>query len=260
MQTVIGNMLFTVSAHCSVHATLSRIGIATAYNSTIRQLHSLGLDKKAMLKTLGHAIVTGKVQVHLLYDNINQYHHMWRPNLTTRNALESRTASTVIVNRVDLKVFDGIVYHQCKVEHLAKEELTYDKLKSNLDADHLEGAAIANIARVLTKFVPELARLQSDVDNLQYRKHAKHCIKPERTGYHLLQCSSYDEAYTQGNCDVILDAFINQLGIRCKELEGRIFPVSGDQSTIVHVCTKRQPVKTGSLLTNGSSLSLNCGT
>ena len=66
-------------------------------------------------------------------------------------------------------------------------ELTYDKLKSDLDADHLEGAAIANIARVLTKFVLELARLQSDVDNLQYRKHAKHHIKPERTEYHLLQ-------------------------------------------------------------------------
>ena len=42
----------------------------------------------------------------------------------TQNALESGTASTVIVNRdVDLKVFDGIVYHQRKAEHLAKEEL-----------------------------------------------------------------------------------------------------------------------------------------
>ena len=36
MQMVIGNMLFTASAHHSVHATLSRIGIVTAYNSTIR--------------------------------------------------------------------------------------------------------------------------------------------------------------------------------------------------------------------------------
>ena len=77
MQTVIGNTLFTASAHHSVHATLSRIGIATTYNSTIGQLHSLGLDKKATLKTLGCAIVTGKVQVHLLYDNINQYHCTW---------------------------------------------------------------------------------------------------------------------------------------------------------------------------------------
>ena len=61
---------------------------------------------------------------------------------------------------MDPKVFDGIVYHQHKAEHLAKEELTYKKLKSDLDADYLEGAAITNIARVLTKFVPELARCQ----------------------------------------------------------------------------------------------------
>ena len=74
MQTVIGNILFTVSAHQSVHAMLNHMGIVTAYNSTIGQLHSLGLDKKATLKVLGCAVITGKIQLHLLYDNINQYH------------------------------------------------------------------------------------------------------------------------------------------------------------------------------------------
>ena len=74
MQTVIGNILFTASAHRSVHAMLNRMGIVTAYNSTIGRLHSLGLDKKVMLKVLGHAVIAGKIQLHLLYNNINQYH------------------------------------------------------------------------------------------------------------------------------------------------------------------------------------------
>jgi len=74
MQTVIGNILFTASAHQSVHAMLNRMGVVTVYNSTIGRLHSLGLDKKATLKVLGHMVITGKIQLHLLYDNINQYH------------------------------------------------------------------------------------------------------------------------------------------------------------------------------------------
>ncbi len=74
MQTVIGNTLFTTSAHQSVHGMLSHMGIITAYSSTIGQLHSLGLDKKVTLKELGHAIIAGKIQINLLYDNINQYH------------------------------------------------------------------------------------------------------------------------------------------------------------------------------------------
>ena len=159
------------------------------------------------MKVLGCAIVAGKVQLHLHYDNINQYHHAWRANLTTWNALESGTMATVIMNRdVDPKALDGAEYH---MECAAKEELTYDKLKSDPNTDHLEGAAIANITRILTKFMPALARFKSDVDNLQYGKYAKHHIKPERTEYHPLQCSSYNKAYMQGNHNVILDAFVN---------------------------------------------------
>ena len=118
-----------------------------------------------------------------------------------------------------------------------RKDVTYEKLKGDLDADHLEGVAVANIARILTKYVPELARFKPDIDKLQYVEHAKHCIKPVKTEYHPLECSGYKEAYTQGNRDVILDTFVHQLGISHNELEGRLFPVSGDQSTVARVWT-----------------------
>src|SRR5258708_31582118 len=152
--------------------------------------------------------------------------------------LESGTAVMVIVNQdVDLKALDGREYHQQKAEGAAQKDLTYEKLKGDLDADHLEGAAVANIARILTKYVPELARFKANINNHQYKMYAKHCVKPAKTKYHPLWCSGYNEAYTQGNHDVILDMFIHQLGISNKELEGRLFPVSGDQSTVTHVHT-----------------------
>ncbi|KAF8337097.1 uncharacterized protein EI90DRAFT_3014036 [Cantharellus anzutake] len=241
MQTVIGNTLFklfTTSAHRSVHAMLGRMGIATAYSSTIGRLHSLGLDKKATLKAIGCAVVAGKVQIHLLYDNINQYHRAWRANLTTQSALESGMAAMVIVNPdVDPKAFDGPGYYQRKAEATGKGELTFEKLKLDLDANQLEGTAIANILRILTKYIPELARFKRDVDDFQYKKHAKHRIKLEKTEYHPLECLGFNEAYTQGNRDVILEAFVRQLGVSRKELEGRQFPVSGDQSTIACIRT-----------------------
>src|SRR5258708_35418726 len=125
MLTVIGNILFRVSTNWSVHAMLNHMGIVTAYNTTIGGRHSLGLDKKAMLKVLGCTVITGKIQLHLLYDNINQYHQAWRANLTTQNALESGMVGMVIIHQnVDPKVLDGMGFHQCKAECVAKEELT----------------------------------------------------------------------------------------------------------------------------------------
>src|SRR5260370_9898185 len=120
---------------------------------------------------------------------------------------------------------------------MAKEVPMFDRLKTDLDPDHLEGSMVTNILRILIKYVPELAWFTPDIDNIQYKKYVKLCIKPENTEYHPLECSGYNEAYMQGNHDVILDAFINQMGMSHKELEGRQFLVSGDQATVVHVCT-----------------------
>ena len=120
---------------------------------------------------------------------------------------------------------------------MAKEALTFERLKTDLDPDHLEGSMITNILRILIKYVLELARFKSDVDDIQYKKYAKFRIKPEKTEYHPLECSGYNEAYTQGNRNVILDAFVHQMGMSYKELEGRQFPVSGDQATVARVHT-----------------------
>ena len=115
--------------------------------------------------------------------------------------------------------------------------LTFKKLKTDLDPDHLKSSMVSNILRILIKYVPELVRFMPDVNNIQYKKYSKYCIKPEKMEYHPLECSSYNEAYTQGNHNVILDVFVHQLGVGHKELEGRQFPVSGDHSTVVHICT-----------------------
>ncbi len=63
----------------------------------------------------------------------------------------------MIVNQdVDLKVLDGREYHWQKAEGAAQKDLIYEKLKGDLDADHLEGAVVTNIARILMKYVPDV--------------------------------------------------------------------------------------------------------
>ena len=112
---VIGNILFTTNAHRSLHSTMGHMGLATAYSNTIDRLQSLGQDKKTILKGLSHVLVVGGVQIHLLYDNINQYHRAWRANLTNQNRLESGTAATIIIQH-DINglenTFNGPEYHQ----------------------------------------------------------------------------------------------------------------------------------------------------
>ena len=66
---------------------------------------------------------------------------------------------------------------------MAKEALTFERLKTDLDPDHLEGSMITNILRILIKYVPELAWFKSDVDDIQYKKYVKFHIKPEKMEY-----------------------------------------------------------------------------
>ncbi|KAF8322770.1 uncharacterized protein EI90DRAFT_3020036 [Cantharellus anzutake] len=190
----------------------------------------LGQDKKATLKALGHMLVAREIQIHLLYDNINQYHRAWRANLTSQNRLESGTAATLIVQRK----IDG---HKNAFNGPDKEPITFKRLKADVNPLHLEDVAITNILWIFLKFIPHLQKFKNDVDNLQYVKHAKCHMKLQKTKYHLLECSGYNEASTQGNCDVVLDAFIRQLGLSRNELEGRQFPVSGDQATVARLRT-----------------------
>ncbi|KAF8335424.1 uncharacterized protein EI90DRAFT_3120516 [Cantharellus anzutake] len=220
LQTVLGNVLFTTSAHWSLHSILGHVGLVTAYSNTLEWLCSLGQDKKAMLKALGCALVAGKIQIHL-------------------NKLESGTAATVIVQReVDgLKdAFDGPEY-ECRKSESSNKSITFKSLKADLKPLHLEGVAIANILRIFLKFIPHLQKFKKDVDNLQYVKYAKCRTKLQKTEYHPLECSGFNEASTQGNRDVVLDAFVRQLGLSRDELEGRQFPVSGDQATVARLRT-----------------------
>jgi hypothetical protein len=95
-----------------------------------------------MLKALGHVLVSREIQIHLIYDNINQYHRAWRASLTSQNSLESGTAATIIV-RHDIdgleNAFDGQEYERRKSE-ASREVITFDRLKADLDPLHLEGS------------------------------------------------------------------------------------------------------------------------
>ncbi|KAF8318295.1 uncharacterized protein EI90DRAFT_3021078 [Cantharellus anzutake] len=161
LQTVLGNVLFTTNAHRSLHSILGHVGLVTAYSNTLERLHSLGQDKKAMLNALGCTLAAGKIRIHLVYNNINQYHRAWRANLTNQNKLESGTAATVIVqHKVDgLKdAFDGPEY-ECHKSESSNKSITFKSLKADPKSLHLEGVAIANILRIFLKFIPHLQKM-----------------------------------------------------------------------------------------------------
>ncbi|KAF8321865.1 uncharacterized protein EI90DRAFT_3131525 [Cantharellus anzutake] len=77
------------------------------------------------------------------------------------------------------------------VEQADKEELTFEKLKQDLDAGHLEGISIANILRILVEYLPALGKFKKDVDNLQHLKYAKCRMQATKMEYHPLECTGF---------------------------------------------------------------------
>jgi len=76
-----------------------------------KHLHSAGEAAATGLKAIGHLAVEGKVFIHLIYDNVNQYHKSWPPSLESRTSLKSGTAVMLLIQRgVNAGAFDGVEY------------------------------------------------------------------------------------------------------------------------------------------------------
>ena len=63
------------------------------------------------LKAIGCLAVGGKVFIHLIYDNIDQYHKSWQLSLESHTSLKSGTAVMLLIQRgVNAGAFDGVEY------------------------------------------------------------------------------------------------------------------------------------------------------
>lgn len=242
-----GTLLFNACTHRSVHAFLGRLGVCVAYDTTITRLRSLGLSAAMNLKALGQRFAEKKVTLHFVYDNVNQYARVWRPSLGAESLLESGTAGYMIVlPDVDASVMNGLEYERRRRE-LDRDRITWQRLRSDLDYGHLENVMIGRILKILLDHVPYLSQCHSDfLRRFIETKCAKHPVTLRKTEYYALQCSSFDEATTSGNRDVVHDFLLRQLGIKEEDVDGRVIGFSGDQLTVSRLRTLSMQTSSGS--------------
>ncbi|KAF8310443.1 uncharacterized protein EI90DRAFT_2956624 [Cantharellus anzutake] len=240
-QSVIGILLFATNTQRNVHTILSRLGLSTAYSTTLRHLHALGDAASNKLKDIGRQFVARKATFHIVYDNLNQYHKNWRPSLGKGTSLESGTAATLIIQQgVDAAAFDGIEYERRKRE-VKKRDISHEKMWKDVDHDHLQRACIVQILRILVCHVPGIKRrFSGNIQALCEKTLAKRQLPVSKTEYYPCETSGYDEATVKGNRDTLRDLLFRQLGVTPDEVEGRLVPVSGDQMTIARLRTLRE--------------------
>jgi len=190
------------------------------------------------LTSLGRKYTKGKVLLHFVYDNVNQYARVWHPALGTESALESGTAGYVIVMRdVDPKVMDGREYERRRSE-TKKEDMSWQRIRDDIDFEHLENVSAGRILRILLDNIPSLSQRHSGyVRKFFNEKCAKTPLPVRKTEYYPMECSSFDEATTSGNRDVVHDYLQRQCGLTEEEIERQMIGFSGDQLTIARLRT-----------------------
>ncbi|KAF8330033.1 uncharacterized protein EI90DRAFT_3016966 [Cantharellus anzutake] len=212
---------------------LNRIGLVVAHTTMHNWLHSAAESAAENLKVIGCKLVQNELSIHLVYDNINQYHRCWHPSLESQTSLESGTAATLIIQRdVEDGAFDGLDYEH-RWDSVTREQITYSKIWDNIQWDHIAIISIINILRIILDYVPNLRHHRGALEHL-YQHH-----------YSKQPTSAFDEAQNIGNREVVKDLLVQQLGIKPEELNGQMISISGDYSTATKLCLVKRHTARG---------------
>lgn len=227
---------------------LNRLGVASAYSTTLESLRKLGKSTAQAHLSMGREIARKERWVRATWDNVNEHLKVWRASLGKVARVASGTFYNLIQMTVkDPSAFDGQEYMRRRSQ-IPVEDITFNKLLNDIDADHLESVSTRNIILILMKFIPTLRRHAPAIEATLGKKCEKRpAPKPiQKTEYQPLQCSGFDESTVLGTKSVMRDIFTRQLGLTDEELDGRLFMVSGDQMSVSRLRTLQAQTAKGS--------------
>lgn len=239
-------ILFGANAPRTLYSFFSRLALSTAYSTTLDRMKTLADGSKRTITGLGRQWAKRRVILHGVYDNINAQEKVWNPSLGQQNRMDSATAATLIEQEdVDPAAYDGRVYEERR-RNIPLHEITVDKIIDDIDNNHLDEVVTGNFLQIIIHQFPFLeAKFGRDAQDYLNVKHRKNPAPLRPTKYHAMQTTGYNEATIVGNRSVVRDLVTRQLGITPHELEGRLFPFSGDQSTIASLRTLKHQTNLG---------------
>ncbi|KIO29718.1 hypothetical protein M407DRAFT_226543, partial [Tulasnella calospora MUT 4182] len=249
IQTLFGVFLFSTNAHRTLHSICGRIGLTSAYSTTLRRLHNLGQAAGESLKSAGGDAAKGVRYFLVLYDNVNQYRRPWMESLGIKGVMNNGVAATLVVlEDVPERAFEA---EKIRLGRTTRPELTHDRLVEAIDEDHLRDVVATRVFAILVKHVPALSEHSAFIDTLFSTTFARHRMREGRkTEYYPMATSGFDESTTKGNQEVVKDIFLNQLGMKESTFEKLAVICGGDQMTIARLRSLQNVVATDDLAFN----------
>ncbi|KAG9217635.1 hypothetical protein CCMSSC00406_0003676 [Pleurotus cornucopiae] len=216
-----------------------------AYNSHIGNMPSINTlkvalkvfsDEKAeMIRSLSRDAATQKDQKtgeefiyvnHLLFDNVQHYLKQRDQRIGRENSMVIGIAATYIRLKASPLACDP-AERQRVLDLNKREGLTVDQLIGLIDQSHLRKIGVLQWLGALTKYIPELAHMQSDI-SLRYRTRCRRLAIPaEETQMHPLACSGKNEAVISELKDAFVD-FLDQLDQRSDDHDDRLWLAGRD--------------------------------
>jgi hypothetical protein len=222
-----GLLYFAFSAPADLFAYSSRIGEMPAYSTISRALS--GLSSHEAKVTLTQAQDPTSVPA-LQIDNVQNYLGQRDLRIGRENKMNVGIAGIYI----EVEDADPAACNLEEKRKLLAENkralLTVEQLIDMLRQDHLETVFVLQWLRVLTHFIPELAKWKEHVSLLFRTRAARLCLPIRPTKVHPLASSGKNEMVTTELKDAMID-FFAQLGNKPDSYARRLVLVGGDGLT-----------------------------
>ncbi|KAJ8509453.1 hypothetical protein ONZ45_g8391 [Pleurotus djamor] len=213
----------------------SRIGNTPSINTIKATLKTLSDEKAALIRRLGSNDTTWidpgtgdtRVKVNaILFDNVQQFHQQRDKRMGRENSMVIGVAGTFIELSAPPTAVD-LDDRRARLIQNQRKNFTIDRLLGLIDQAHFRNIGILQWLGALTKYIPELNHLQTEV-SLRYRTRCQKMILPtEKSRIHPLACSGKNEANISELKDALLD-FLDQLGQTTDSHDNRLWLGCGD--------------------------------
>jgi Family of unknown function (DUF6589) len=198
-----------------------------AYSTVYRALKGLSAHESEVTLTHGrNPTKWGMIQ----FDNVQNYLRQRDARIGRENKMNVGMAAIYVeLEGVDLAASDLDDKRKLLAEN-RRAEVNVEQLLGMIDQPHLETISILQWLRVLTQYIPELAKWKSQVSLLYRTRAAKLPMPPHATKVHPLATSGKNEQVTTELKDGLVD-FLGQAGQSSDNYNRRLMLVGGDGLT-----------------------------
>lgn len=216
---------------CSVNRYIfkydSRVGVAPSYHAVYDALKKLAIQDAKIIRTITLAPNSSWV---LRLDNVQHYVRPRHFRIGREATMKIGTAATVF-EFLDFSS-DALDLNN-KKQRLAenkRRDLSFQKLMSMIDINHLDEICALQWLRVLVNFVPCLKIYQENVKKCYKTDCARKLLPPRKTQIFPLPTNGRNETITSELLKALLD-FVNEMGYTEESPIDHLLHVGGDGLT-----------------------------